>query len=262
MNIDYKHRDHFRRIAPLYRSLRMTDTQPIIYISRQLKSLPTIKAADIGCGAGRYTKLLVQSLRDKMSFIYGIDYSAKMLGQLNRYFAKDGIPVTGTVKASAMCLPLRDESFNCLFTFNAIHHFALLEFLRETARILNDDGYLFIYTRLRSQNSRSIWGRFFPLFIAKETRLYEADELKDAIIKIPNLRLQKTRIFKFNRKSNLESIREQAMNRHYSTLDLYTQSEFEVALTQFQSNLLDYFDDPHDIQWVDENILLVLQKAG
>jgi hypothetical protein len=170
--------------------------------------------------------------------------------------------VADVIKASAMCLPFRDESFNCLFTFNAIHHFALLEFLHESARILQDGGYFFIYTRTRSQNSRNIWGRFFPLFTAKETRLYEAVELKDAVTKIPSLQLQETRTFEFNRRNNLEYIRERAMSRHYSTFDLYSQSELEEAHTQFQSNLLSYFDDPHNIRWVDENILLILQKTG
>lgn len=259
---DSKHSDHFRKIAPLYQSLRITDEEPIIYIVHQLKSLTAIKAADIGCGTGRYTQLLIRHLRDKLTFIYGIDYSAKMLRQFNRRFAKDGIRVVSVIKASAMCLPLSDESLNCIFSFNAIHHFALLEFLYETARILRDSGYLFVYTRLRSQNSRSIWGRFFPLFTSKETRLYEEDELKEAITKIPRLRLQKTRTFEFNRKSSLERLSGQAKNYHYSTFNLYSRKEFKTALHQFHDNLRDYFGDPNNIRWVDENILFILQKAG
>jgi len=262
MSTDYKHRDHFRKIAPLYQSLRITDEEAITYIVHQLKSLTAIKAADIGCGTGRYTQLLFRHLRDKLTFIYGIDYSAKMLGQFNRRFAEDSIRVAGTIKASAMCLPLCDESLNCIFTFNAVHHFALLEFLQETARILQDGRYLFVYTRLRSQNSRSVWGRFFPLFTSKETRLYEEDGLKKAITKIPSLRLQKTRTFEFNRKSNLERLSDQAKNHHYSTFNLYSRSEFKTALNQFHRNLRDYFGDPNNIRWVDENILLILQKAG
>jgi len=259
---DYKHSDHFRKIAPLYQSLRITDEEPITYIVHQLKSLTAIKAADIGCGTGRYTQLLFRHLRDKITFIYGIDYCAKMLRQFNRRFAEDGIRLAGTIKASAMCLPLSDESLNCIFTFNAVHHFALLELLHETARMLQDGGYLFVYTRLRNQNSRNVWGRFFPLFTSKETRLYEEDEFKEAITKIPSLRLQKTRTFEFNRKSNLERLSEQAKNHHYSTFDLYSRSEFKTALNQFQDNLRDYFDDPNHIRWVDENILFILQKAG
>jgi len=236
--------------------------EPIAYIVHQLKSLPAIKAADIGCGTGRYTQLLLQHLRDKVSFILCIDYSARMLEQLKLHLAKDGFQDAGTIKASAMYLPIRNESLNCIFTFNAIHHFALLDFLRETARILQDGGYLFAYTRLRSQNSRSVLGRFFPLFTSKETRLYEEDELKGAITKISSLRLQKMQVFKFKRKSDLESIIELAKQHHYSTFDLYSRSEFKTALKQFHGNLLEYFDNPHHIQWVDENVLLVLQKVG
>lgn len=185
-----------------------------------------------------------------------------MLGQFNRRFVEDSIRVAGTIKASAMCLPLSEESLNCIFTFNAVHHFSLLEFLHEMARILQDGGYLFVYTRMRSQNSRSVWGRFFPLFTSKETRLYEEDEWKEAITKIPSLRLQKTRTFEFNRKSNSERLGDQAENHHYSTFDLYTRSEFKTALNQFHDNLRGYFGDPNNIRWIDENILFILQKAG
>ena len=101
--------------------------------------------------------------------MYCIDYSANMLGQVGRNFEKADPQAPDMIKSSAMCLPLRDESLNCVFTFNAVHHFTLLDFLRETERILRDGGFLFIYTRLRSQNSRSVWGRFFPMFDSKET---------------------------------------------------------------------------------------------
>jgi ubiquinone/menaquinone biosynthesis C-methylase UbiE len=261
MNSDYKHRDHFRAIAPRYKNLRITDEEPIAFIAQQLMPIPAIKATDIGCGTGRYTYLLLQYLRDKAPLIHCIDYSAAMLKQLQGYFAEYGFQAASTIKASAMCLPLRSESLNCIFTFNAIHHFTLLEFFRETARTLQDGGYLFVYTRLRSQNCRNIWGRCFPLFTSKETRLYELDELESAIIKIPGLRLKKTQTFKFRRKSNLSDLVYRAQNHHYSTFDLYSPREFKTALRQFSSDLLDCFDNPNNIQWVDENILLIFQKA-
>jgi len=50
--------------------------------------------------------------------------------------------------------------------------------------------------------------------------------------------------------------------RFYCTFDLYTRSEFNTALNNFHENLLEHFDDPTNIQWFDENILLTLQKAG
>ncbi len=262
MSTDYNHRDHFRHIAPQYRSLRTTDREPIIYIVRQLDALRKIEAADIGCGTGRYTQLLSRHLRDKITFMYCIDYSANMLGQVGRNFEKAGSRAPNMIKSSAMCLPLRDESLNCIFTFNAVHHFTLMDFLRETERILQDGGYLFIYTRLRSQNSRSVWGRFFPGFTSKEARLYEEHDLQHAITKIPRLRLQKSKTFTFDRKSTLESLSDRAEKQYYSTFDLYSRSELELGLDEFRDNLRDHFDDPTKIQWVDENILLILQKTA
>jgi len=70
------------------------------------------------------------------------------------------------------------------------------------------------------------------------------------------------RTFEFNRKSNLERLCAQAMSHHYSTFDLYSRVNFKLALKQFQRNLLDYFNDPCDIQWVDENMLLILKKEN
>lgn len=240
----------------------MTDEEPITYIVQQLRSLNAIRAAEIGCGTGRYTQLLFKQLRDKLTYLYGVDYSAEMLRQFNGRFNEDSIRVPVTITASAMCLPFSDKTLNCILTFNAVHLFALSEFLHEMARILQDRGYLFVYTRLRSQNSRNVWGRFFPLFSSKETRLHEEDELKEAIYGIPNLRLRRTQTFKFNRRRNLERLCDQAKNHHYSTFDFYSQSEFRTALVQFQRNLRDHFDDPDNIQWVDENILFIMHKEG
>ncbi len=261
MNTDFKHLNHFQKIAPIYGSLRTTDIEPVMYIVRRLKSLVFVNALDIGCGMGRYTTLLCKHLKNRMSSIYVIDYNDKMLEQLNQCFAQESVQASGIIRGSAMHLPIRCGSLNSIFTFNAIHHFALEKFLLEAARVLQDGGYLFVYTRLRSQNSRNIWGRFFPSFSSKETRLYEADELKNAVDKIPSMELKKMRTFEFNRKSNLERLCTQAMSHHYSTFDLYSRVDFKLALKQFQKNLLDYFNDPRDIQWVDENILLVLKKA-
>jgi ubiquinone/menaquinone biosynthesis C-methylase UbiE len=190
MRADHQHRNHFRRIAPIYGSLRTTDMGPIMYIVRQLRSLASINAVDIGCGTGRYTLLLCQQLRNKLASLYVIDHSDKMLEQLDLFFAQEGVRVSGIIRASAMHLPIGPGLINSISTFNAIHHFALEGFLSEAARLLQDGGYLFVYTRLRSQNSQNIWGRFFPLFNSKETRLYETDELKDSIGRIPGMRLR------------------------------------------------------------------------
>jgi len=66
-------------------------------------------------------------------------------------------------------------------SFNAIHHYDLEKFFSEVYGSLKDDGHLFIYTRLRNQNYRSIWGEHFPLFADMENRLYELNELEEYV---------------------------------------------------------------------------------
>jgi ubiquinone/menaquinone biosynthesis C-methylase UbiE len=262
MNSNYKHSDHFSALASQYHLLRTIDVELVTYIARQLKSVPAIKAADIGCGNGLYTALMLEHLRAKAPLIHCIDYNAEMLKQVRLYFAGQDDQPASTVNASAMKLPLKSEAFNCLFAFNAIHHFVLAEFFGETTRILQDSGHLFIYTRLRSQNSSNIWGRYFPAFTSKNTGLYELDELEESISKTPGLKLKKTKIFRFKRKSDLATLVYRAQNRHYCTFNLYKPDELGTALDQFSKNVMEHFENPEDIQWVDEYSLLILQKTS
>ena len=61
--------DHFERVAAVYESLRTTDEAPVRRIGQLLPGRP-VAGLDIGCGTGRYTRLLGGllpdgSLRDK-----------------------------------------------------------------------------------------------------------------------------------------------------------------------------------------------------
>lgn len=103
-------------------------------------------------------------------------------------------------------MSLKDNSLDCIFTFNAIHHFKILGFLKESSRLLKDNGYLFIYTRLRSQNRRNIWGKHFPLFNEKETRLYEINELKSLLRKINGIKIESMEYFKYARPIYIKNI--------------------------------------------------------
>lgn len=251
---------HFLRIADKYRDLRTTDTAPIIYITEQLQALPTIKAADVGCGTGRYDLKLFEHIGDKLYF-YCVDSSHTMLEQLRLYLREYMIQNFQTIKANAKNLPLQNTSLDCLLTFNAIHHFKVAQFLQESARVLKDDGYLFIYTRLRSQNSRNIWGRYFPQFSQKEIRLFELEELEALFQRAPTLKIQAIEFFKYERVCSFEQLVERARNHHYSTFCLYTKQEFAAALKQFKHNLREHFDDLHHIRWFDENVLVVARKT-
>ncbi|MEE8358576.1 MAG: class I SAM-dependent methyltransferase [Candidatus Hydrothermarchaeales archaeon] len=250
---------HFTRVAQQYRDLRTTDPEPPLYIKKKLTGSKKIEAADVGCGDGRYNLELFKCLGDRLN-LSCIDANPDMLKQLHSYLAYHKIENFQTKKAYAENLPIEESSLDCIFTFNAIHHFDLTGFLEEASRVLKDNGHLFVYTRLKNQNSRNIWGKHFPKFSQKETRLYEMKELNEQIEKAPDLKLQNLEQFKYRRISNIERLVQQAENHHYSTFSLYNREELKDSIEQFRQNIKQEFNGQKDISWFDENIMLVMRK--
>jgi len=56
--------DHFSNVASHYRQVRTTDMEHIAFIKESLSRRTQIKAADIGCGAGRYDLILFQRIKN------------------------------------------------------------------------------------------------------------------------------------------------------------------------------------------------------
>jgi SAM-dependent methyltransferase len=171
-------RGHFERVAAIYESLRTTDEAPVRTISQLLPCRP-VTGLDIGCGTGRYTRLLRAVLPDG-SRLAASDVSAAMLAQLKAASQRHADEVAPLL-AAAEELPLRAASLDLVTAFNCVHHFDLGQFLAAAARVLRPRGQLFIYTRTPQQNARTIWGRYFPGFTEHEQRLHNEDALRDAV---------------------------------------------------------------------------------
>ncbi len=74
---------HFAKVANVYRELRTTDPEPILYIRDALAGRASVRAADVGCGAGRYDRLLFEHIPNL--HLICVDASAQMLEQLSGY---------------------------------------------------------------------------------------------------------------------------------------------------------------------------------
>jgi len=250
--------NHFSEIASKYKDLRTTDTDHIQYIKNQLSKKPQIVMADIGCGDGRYSLELLKCLGEKC-YLHCIDYNENMLMHLKEHLIEHNTTNFCVRPGDANKLPLESDTMDYIVTFNAIHHFDIQKFLAEVYECLKDDGKAFIYTRLRNQNSRNIWGRYFPLFTEMEDRLYEFDELQYAIKKA-DMKIIHTNVFGHNRTSSLNSLVEKAQNHHYSTFALYSDDTFEKSIETFKQNIRYNFEDLEKIKWQDENIILQIGK--
>lgn len=251
--------NHFAGIADNYSNVRITDLDPIDFIARKLRGLDIVEAADIGCGDGRYDLPLFHRLDNKLRLAC-VDPNHAMLEKLETYMRENDISNFRTVNSGAESLPFPSGSLDCVLTFNAIHHFNQPDFLRESARILKSGGYLFIYTRLREQNERNIWGMHFPKFNQKETRIYDLKVSMQAVEMVPTIWLESIQFFKYDRVATLDQLIERVGSRHYSTFVLYSQAELEKAITGFVKNIKRHFRDTQRVVWADEYALFVIRK--
>jgi len=250
--------EHFSQVASIYSQVRTIDYELINYITKKLASMSNIVAADIGCGDGRYSIKLIEKLRNRLSLTC-VDNNYEMLQQISKI--SSNFKNLQTKQAFAEKLPFDDNSLDCIFSFNAIHHFKINEFAKECNRILKNNGLLFIYTRLKDQNESNIWGKFFPDFSKKENRLFDNQRLTERISNQTSLNLKSSEFFEHKRSSDIQTLITKAKMKHYSTFSLYTVSEFEKSLGKFKQNIYQNFNNPENIQWVDENTMFVFQKT-
>ena len=250
---------HFSRIATIYRNLRTTDIAPILFIRKKLQDISVLKGADVGCGCGRYTAELLRFAGDNI-ILTCVDENEDMLKQLKMNLSENNLQNFIMVRSPASNLQVETNSLDFIVSFNAVHHFDLSGFLNESARTLKDNRYLFIYTRLRSQNKRNIWGRYFPKFHDKETRLYYLEEFKMVLEHIKPLKLDSIEYFKYKRETGANWLIKRAIHHHYSTFDLYDGEEFDDALMKFRKNISNAFSDRNDVFWEDENVMFVISR--
>jgi SAM-dependent methyltransferase len=245
--------DHFERVAAVYESLRTTDEAPVRAIGQFLPGCP-VTGLDVGCGTGRYTRLL-RRLLPEGSLLLASDVSAAMLAQLTAGQHGQALGVV-PLRAAAEQLPVRAGSLDLVTAFNCVHHFDLARFLAAVARVLRPGGRLFIYTRTPRQNARTIWGRYFPGFTEHEQRLHSEAALRDAVRRAGGLTVVATQAFGHRRSSTAERLRAQAEGCHYSTFSLYTPEEFRASMATFLARL-----PGPEVSWVDEHLLIVASAS-
>ena len=248
---------HFSKVSSIYNDVRTTDIEPIQFVSKQMGGRGKITGADIGVGAGRYSSLLLEEIEGL--HLTCADSNEAMLKQASHFLDNMGAKNFDLVRADSADLAFQRRCFDCVFVFNSIHHFDVSSFLAESARVLKDNGLLFVYTRLRVQNETHIWGRHFPDFAKIEDRLYSLDQLESSIGEIQHLALDSIKTFLYERCASLSRLIAQVNARHYSTFDLYESEHLEGALQQFKKDLRQAFDDENKITWTDENVMLTVR---
>ncbi|HJO03773.1 MAG TPA: methyltransferase domain-containing protein [Acidobacteriota bacterium] len=108
-----------------------------------LQVTPDDRVIDLGCGSGR---ALVWN-RDSGANLAGIDVSP--------HFAVEALASVDLMVGDLRQLPVADRSFTKAFTLDVLEHLsrdALMQMLKETARVLEPGGHLFVYTHVRKNS--------------------------------------------------------------------------------------------------------------
>jgi ubiquinone/menaquinone biosynthesis C-methylase UbiE len=240
---------HFADVATRYRSLRNTDHEPVRHIRDRLPD-GRLLGLDVAAGTGNYTQLLVQHLAGRAS-ILAADLSLPMLRVLRQHAGPGELAV---VCCEAERLPIDSGAVDFVTTFNAVHHFDLDRFVNEVARVLTANGQLFVYTRTPQQNARSIWGRSFPGFSARETRLHDQATIRRALNCLGAMDVSS---FSYTRRATPAQLAERVRGRAYSTFALYQPDDLDEALDRF----LQTIDGCDEVCWQDHNLLIHVHRT-
>jgi SAM-dependent methyltransferase len=246
-------RRHFSQVADAYGAVRMTDVEPVRDL---VASLPAgaLRGLEVGCGTGRYTELLLEHLAAGSSMV-GVDACFEMIQVLRRTVNPDA--AIRLVCGDAAALPFPDGALDFVACFNAVHHLDLNAFFEASTRQVPPGGHVFVYTRTVEQNARSIWGRRFPGFSAKETRLFGRDRLERAVADSAGLELVGLQEYRFARRIAVGVLEARVQAHAYSTFSLYGEAELTEALECFMASL-----PPGEVEWTDENTLVIAQRTA
>ncbi|UCC48960.1 MAG: class I SAM-dependent methyltransferase [Gemmatimonadota bacterium] len=254
--------DHFSAVARRYRTLRDLDLATVRHVTGLLAeragpgSVPLV--LDIGSGTGRYIEAVIETTAADR----GLAWQA-VACDASRFMVSSGHvtdPSLNRVVALAEALPFQDESFDAVLSFNAVHHFQLEAFLGAAARALRHGGLLLVYTRTPEQNTRTVWGRFFPDFAERETRLYTEQRLRATLACYPQFRFARLEERPWRMRKTLGRLIQQARGRCYSTFSFYTPTEFELALQTFRRRVAAAYPDPSNISVRNDHLLLVAPR--
>ena len=261
--------DHFTEVSSQYETFRELDLRAVHIISEVLavaidQSCPVVRLLDVGTGEGRYLDAVTESLSASLSnrlIPIGLDLSPAMLTQARVRNSHVDLGAQYLVSASEK-LPFLTASCDAITSFNAVHHFDLARFVSEASRVLIPSGQLVLYTRTPEQNRRTIWGRYFPEFATRETKLYHRSDLQLALQADGVLDSIRVQMIPWKITTSLSRLIEQVVHFHYSTFRLYPSDLLREAIDTFEYRVRQEFSDMERITCENDHIIVMAKRAS
>ena len=134
---------------------------------------------DLACGPGNFSREFARAVSDS-GLVVGVDASRTMLERAAEEIETSGLANLALIRASGEELPFRDDGFDAVCCFAALHLFAdPFAALSELTRVLAPGGRIAIMTSVRRQVTLP---PLKPLVErASGMRLFESDEIVTAL---------------------------------------------------------------------------------
>jgi ubiquinone/menaquinone biosynthesis C-methylase UbiE len=151
-----------------------------VRIARLLMGLaPRDRVLDVACGPGNFSREFAPAVGEE-GLVVGIDSSRTMLERGAADLERSGLRNVALIRGDATELPFRDDAFDAVCCFAALHLFAEpLAALGDMARVLAPGGRIALMTSVRRQITLP------PLKPVVERasgmRLFEPDEIVSAL---------------------------------------------------------------------------------
>ena len=259
---------HFAEVSLRYRSLRELDLRAVRVISEVVARAADrgrpLRLLDVGTGAGRYLDAVGESVSGALTrgvFPIGLDLTPAMLTQARIQNGHTGLRAQHLV-GSVETLPFQAASCDAITCFNAVHHFDLARFMREAARVLTPSGQLVLYTRTPEQNRHTIWGRYFPEFATRETRLHRLADLCAALKATSAFASVRAQVVPWKVDTSLSRLVEQVTQYHYSTFRLYSDDDLQAAIDSFRHRVRQAFPDATRITDDNDHVVVIAERTA
>ena len=251
--------EHFDRISREYDFCRTFDSEPVYHLA-QMVGRDELTLCDFGCGTGRYLLPMIKVLDELGTTVKratGVDISPNMLGVAKTRTEGFEVPVDW-VFAPSYETGLKSNSVTVVTAFNSFHHLPVEGTVEEIKRILEPHGYFAIYSRTKDQEAEHIWGKHFPDYLDYSQVLDR--EILRGLAEYGGFELIEERDFTFKRCVPFTRVNEQTKNKHYSTLELYDQGDFERAYDIFVKNVEGSYGDLENIAYESSYTLFLYMK--
>lgn len=137
MNSAEQAEDALRPSAATIAATRFSDNATI---AGELLPATGRRLLDIGCGAGKFTRLMAQ----RGAAVSGIDANAEVIAEAERAAADAGLAIDFH-HGRGEALPFADKSFDIVVFSNSLHHMGDMDgALDEARRILTPEGSLYV----------------------------------------------------------------------------------------------------------------------